>query len=486
MGAILGKAGKPMAPFYVDSLLGNDNFDGRSPQTAWKTLRKVNAVTFQPGDEVRFARGGVWRGQLHPLGSGREGAPIRVGSYGQGPKPILQGTGATGMLEGAVVLLYNQDFWEVEDLDVSHPADEEGERFGILARWHDYGVGRHIVIRHCDVHDIAGYTPFRFKGDGILIVATGSRIPTRCDDVLLEGNRLWHIRRTGITVWSQWAERGRVYFKPGQEYQYHTTVGPYTPHTRVVLRGNVLDDIAGDGILVTTCKGALIEHNVASNCNAYNGQAYGDANVAIWPQNSDDVVMQYNEAYLTHSTQDGQGFDLDFELYRPVVQYNYSHDNEGGFLLVMEEVYDPIIRYNLSVRDGHALFDLRSTNNVQIYNNTFDMGSSRVFRGDCRGAALTNNLFLCHEAVCPDWGQAAYDHNAYAGVEPPEADAAAVVGDPGLVAPGQADVGRDSAAGYRLQAGSPLEGAGAEVPGCGPHDFFDAPIRTPPSIGAAQ
>ena len=114
------------------------------------------------------------------------------------------------------------------------------------------------------------------------------------------------------------------------------------------------------------------------------------------------------------------------------------------------------------------------------------MGSSRVFRGDCRGAALTNNLFLCHEAVCPDWGQAAYDHNAYAGVEPPEADAAAVVGDPGLVAPGQADVGRDSAAGYRLQAGSPLEGAGAEVPGCGPHDFFDAPIRTPPSIGAAQ
>ncbi len=405
--------------YYVDAVSGQDKNDGRSPETAWHSLRKVNAVTFEPGDHLLFKAGCKWVGQLHPLGSGSEEQPIWIGRYSEGHDPIICGDGSTGMTAGAVVLLFNQDFWNIEHLTVTHPADEEGERFGILVRWHDYGLGRHIHIRSNTVSHIKGYKPFRFKGDGIMVIATGSTTVTHIDDILIENNTLTHIDRTGITVWNQFSERGRVYFRDLRDgdYQYHTTVGPYTPHTNVVIRGNVLDTIAGDGILLTSCDHAIIDHNLASNCNNYNGYHYQDANVAIWPQNCDDVVMQYNEAYLTHSTSDGQGFDIDFECYRPIMQYNYSHDNEGGFMLLMEEVFEPMVRYNVSRRDGCALLDNRSVHNGVFHGNRFYLSSGKLFRGESRGNSFTGNLFFSDEPLdAPDWSEDSYRHNYYSNV----------------------------------------------------------------------
>ena len=48
--------------FYVDSVAGNDANKGDSPALAWASLEQVNDAELQPGDTVRFKRGGVWRG----------------------------------------------------------------------------------------------------------------------------------------------------------------------------------------------------------------------------------------------------------------------------------------------------------------------------------------------------------------------------------------------------------------------------------------
>lgn len=66
---------------------GNDANDGRSPQSAWKTVAKVNATAFQPGDQVLFARGGEWRESLKASSSGAPGKPILYAAYGTGAKP---------------------------------------------------------------------------------------------------------------------------------------------------------------------------------------------------------------------------------------------------------------------------------------------------------------------------------------------------------------------------------------------------------------
>lgn len=80
----------PAATYYLDPG-GRDDADGLTPAGAWQTLTRLNEADLQPGDEVLFRRGGLFRGSLHPA-SGEPGRPVRYGAYGEGPKPILQGS----------------------------------------------------------------------------------------------------------------------------------------------------------------------------------------------------------------------------------------------------------------------------------------------------------------------------------------------------------------------------------------------------------
>lgn len=77
--------------FYV-SPGGNDANDGRSPAKAWRSVAKVNATPFQPGDSILFARGGEWRESLKASSSGTPGKPITFAAYGEGPKPRFWGS----------------------------------------------------------------------------------------------------------------------------------------------------------------------------------------------------------------------------------------------------------------------------------------------------------------------------------------------------------------------------------------------------------
>lgn len=74
--------------FYVSSE-GDDNSDGLSPESAWRSLKKVNDATLGFADTVMFRCGDVFRGSLIPQ-SGREEQPIVYMSYGEGQKPVLE------------------------------------------------------------------------------------------------------------------------------------------------------------------------------------------------------------------------------------------------------------------------------------------------------------------------------------------------------------------------------------------------------------
>src|SRR5690606_26362205 len=61
---------------------GNDSADGRSHQTAWASVEKVNTFGFAAGDVVLFHEGGTWKGS--PLAvdwGGTNDAHAVVGAY---------------------------------------------------------------------------------------------------------------------------------------------------------------------------------------------------------------------------------------------------------------------------------------------------------------------------------------------------------------------------------------------------------------------
>ena len=72
--------------FYV-SPNGNDDNDGLSPETAWKTLSRINGIkamkSIKAGDTILFERGGEWRGVLPCI------AGVTYSAYGEGPKPVF-------------------------------------------------------------------------------------------------------------------------------------------------------------------------------------------------------------------------------------------------------------------------------------------------------------------------------------------------------------------------------------------------------------
>jgi len=68
---------------YYLSNEGNDEADGLTPETAWKTLEKAGSFEFKQGDGLYLRRGDLWRGNL-PLKDG-----VTYQPYGEGEKPKI-------------------------------------------------------------------------------------------------------------------------------------------------------------------------------------------------------------------------------------------------------------------------------------------------------------------------------------------------------------------------------------------------------------
>lgn len=80
--ALLLSSTAAFATNYYVAYDGNDNNDGLSFSTPWKTIDKVNSQTFAAGDQILFKNGGVYRGTLRILQSGAVGNPIVLGTWG--------------------------------------------------------------------------------------------------------------------------------------------------------------------------------------------------------------------------------------------------------------------------------------------------------------------------------------------------------------------------------------------------------------------
>lgn len=77
---------------YFVALSGNDGNTGTSTGLAWRSISRVDAGTYNPGDSIFFNRGDIFTGQsLNINGSGSAGNPIVVSVYGTGNLPILSG-----------------------------------------------------------------------------------------------------------------------------------------------------------------------------------------------------------------------------------------------------------------------------------------------------------------------------------------------------------------------------------------------------------
>lgn len=479
--------------YYLDAASGNDAASGLSPALAWQSLGKVNAKTFQPGDQLLLKAGSTWTGCLHPKGSGTASAKITIDRYDSGAKPVIHGGGVAG----GAVLLENQQYWSINNLEVTNNGSAEPKKMGILIRNDCVGTLSGITVRNCDIHDVAGVMTNYIDGKesgGIVfsITISNAAVPSKWTDIVIENNTIRDVSREGILMQSLWIN------KPQDPNSNWNGLGPYLPSTKVRIAGNVLERIGGDGIIPWCVKDSVVEHNFV---RASNNNTLGQGHAGVWPYFCENVVFQHNEVCETKTRFDGMAFDFDSSNQNCVYQYNYCHDNEGGFLNMCcdSNANGNIARYNISQNDGCVaggrVFLVHGDGNhgYQVYNNTIYVknGNPPMFE---QGASSNGSDILFMNNIFINIGSGAFNApggctfrgNLYAGNYHIAADARKILANPLLLAPGSGGKGLASLDGYKLASGSPALAGGIRVPNNGGRDYWGNPVSTssPPSLGA--
>lgn len=330
--------------YYVDSSAGNDGNNGVTPQTAWKSLARASQTNLQPGDSLLLARGAWWEDRLDISASGRSGQPITITAYGQGEKPRI---GAPDSSMWAVRIL-NSDYLTLSSLDITnHGSSRLAGRTGAKVENSGHGTSRSITLCDLDIHDVNGsLIKNEGGGSGILIECTSGpdRVPSNFDGLTISDCTVRRCERNAM-IWSApWSRKD------------------WFPSRNVLVTRNLIEEVPGDGIVPIGCDGAVIEYNVMRRCSSR--MPVAEAAAGIWPWSCDNTVIRFNEVSDHHAMWDGQGFDSDYNCRNTHIEYNYSHDNIGGFLLVCNAgpgEFDQslsagndssVIRYNLSVADG--------------------------------------------------------------------------------------------------------------------------------------
>ena len=495
--------------YYVDAVNGNDNNAGTSPGSAWQSVNKVNSITFQPLDKIMFKAGCVWSAVLTLHGSGSSGEPIVIDAYGdisnENNKPRIN---AGGNYEAAL-RVYNVDNWEINNLQLTNlGATRAAYRRGISVRADNYGVMRNIKLKNLYVHSVNGLLDkFQGGGCGIDWAGTGSTTKSRLDGLLIEGCHVKTTDRDGIiggnsnigVVTNAWPRSSTDWF----------------PNTHVLIRGNFLEDIGGDGIVPVGSDGAIVEYNLVDGaaCRTYT-YATKQTAVAIWPWSADNTIIQYNEVTGVKGTWDGQAFDSDYNTSGSIFQYNYSHNNEGGFLLVCTSSdgignIGTVVRYNISQNDLCRSFYIGA--GITAYNNVIYNGSGSdqyliyMYPDNTGRSVFTNNIFMSlgtsrftYAAMDSDnlvcykncWRASSWKYRNSLDLwwnNGRPSDPYAITSDPKFVSPGSGGDGLDSVDGYKLQSTSPCLNTGFTLTNNGGIDYWGNELyNSYPDVGAYE
>lgn len=462
---------------YVNSETGNDNNDGLSERSAWQTLNKVNTLTFGPGTRILLKAGSRWTGELCPKGSGSQKQPIVIDQYGIGPKPLIDGNGMEGK---GVLSLYNQEYWEISNLEIVNDAKVPGDRRGVEIKAANYGTINHIHLKNLHIHHIKGMIGNGHKEKrtaGIYITTVADKVKsTRYNDILIENCHIHHIQNQGIATSH---ETGVFDYPEGDQWENRKI-------TNLIIRNNTIHHISKNAMIIRMTEGGVVEHNL---CYETATDITGNT---IFSRTVSGTVFQYNEGFLNRSPDaDGSLYDPDINSPGTVWQYSYSHDNAHGLVWFCTHKRDDNIkvRYNLSQNDKGALVYFNyAFSGAEVYNNVFYIGahvSPVIIREKANNShtyGFYNNI-IYNKSEQATYGLASsgkgiqnrtISNNLFYGFHPdgePE-DKAKLIIDPLFVNPGTGSIGLNTLDGYKLRAHSPALNSGKVMPNNGGLDFF--------------
>jgi hypothetical protein len=376
---------------------GNDDATGTSTNAAWRTIDRVNRSQFKPGDRVRFKAGTSFEGNLliSAEDAGTSNAPVVIGSFGEGRATILAGrkTGITVENAGGVT---------IENLIVVGSGRTNNTGYGIRCDNTLTNAERLAHLRLASL-EARGFGVF-----GILVAGDQAGF----EHVLITNCVMCENLRGGMEVAGRLPWDSKIYA--------HADV--HVSHCRAFDNTGdptYLKNHSGSGMVLYQVDGGVMEYCAAWNNGALCQSSGGG--VGLWTCASRRVVIQHCESFANKTSGgDGGGFDIDGGCVECVLQYNYSHDNDGPGLMVYTYPYasysdrDNVVRFNISENDSRkgrryaglwVRTDGKEMTGVEIYNNTVVIGpwtdQAAHFQAKGVEARVRNNIFIATGPALP-------------------------------------------------------------------------------------
>jgi len=389
-GSALMKAAPAEAAIYYVSATGDDGRAGTTIASAWRSMSRVNQQQLAPGDSVLFEGGRTFDGQLYldRVDAGRSDLPVTISSYGpNGPATISNA-------QGTAILVYDTAGVRIVNLAVVGGGRDVNTGSGILF-YNDLPGDLLLAGVYIEQVDVSGFGDY-----GIEIGGWNNR--SGFGSVRIESATVRENGSGGLLTYA---------------FQRAVHRDVYVGSTRAFLNAgfSTVSGNSGSGIVLGGVDGGMIERSVAYS-NGWRSTA-SQGPVGIWAYDSNGVVIQFNEAYdnRTGGPADGGGFDLDSGTSNSILQYNYSHGNDGaGFMLAhgrADRVHaGNLVRYNVSQNDGRrnkygGIHLWGRITSAEIHNNTIymaatasasprgiDIGNRGVEANDPEHVHLRNNI----------------------------------------------------------------------------------------------
>lgn len=366
--------------FYIDSENGNDDNEGTSPESPWKSADKLNSSEFIPGDKILFKCGQTFNGTFIMSSSGTESEPITYSSYGEGELPRIIGG------EAFTMVIISKSNIIIENLDISGPTAS-----GITIIAFQNENSDNITVRNCKLHDFyTGNTDSYACGIYVDCDTSGAKINNLTVRDCEIYNVAWGIHTKGVN-----AETNKKGFISASE----------SYNNDFLFENLNIHDCPCAGIVLGVVNNAVVRCCRVKDCATLND---GNAYAPLWTRHVDGALIEYCDISGSTNRRDGMAIDFDGWSVNSTYRYIYSHDNNR---FIRNCVYDSKTKnagnkvYNcISVNDNnrinHSASTLISGSNPS-FSRMFDfefrdnilINPSLILWGGTPKALCENNIF---------------------------------------------------------------------------------------------
>lgn len=395
----------PPGQIYHLAPTGNDAADGRTPQTAWRTLARATDHNFEPGDTLQLAAGATFEGtlELTQEDAGTAQRPVVVTSAaGERARIVNRDTTALRVRNAGGIVVQNLIF------DGNDRTKNRGHGVQVLNALP--GADKRFFIR------LRNLKASGFGQDGIWLGGAppdGSQ--SGFEDVEIARCETFDNQYHGLFVTGVWDTHAKGYANR-RVHVHHCVAYANTGDP------DFLANHSGSGMEIDDVEEAVIEYCLAYDngflCNARVGGPCG-----IWLHAATRSVIQHCVSINNRTGRglDGAGFDLDGGTTFCTIQYCYARDNDGAGILVWNyenaphELAHNVIRFNVlennARRNDYAEIHIGTSGtpvrDMAVYHNTLFTSAQPGGRARCAWVGgkpnevirFYNNLFLANG--CP-------------------------------------------------------------------------------------